>query len=306
MRHNGRDDLLEHPQRLDLVPENAAPHGVEFEGGRIGLEHLLQAARTIAGGGGKILDPHRGDRGAGIGDFLIGEVLGKGGMHMHGAGDLERRAKRHAQGLDAGRIGKTETENGARFALGRKHLQRNLGHHRQRPPRAGKAAAEIVAGDVLHHPPPRSDGFAAPVDRLDAEHMVARRARTDAPGAGEIGGNDTPDRALSRSEAEHRAEIDRLEGKLLVVLGKKLLDFGERRPGADDKHKLARLVDGHADEILRAQHGAVLHRAADFALGAAPHHLDRRPRVGRLGDEVGKLLDIVGSVEADTHMPGHC
>ena len=223
--------LLEHLERLDLVPEGAAPQRVELERRRIGLQHLLQPARAVAGGGREILDPDGGDGGAGIGDLLVGEALGKLGMHMHRAGDLERRAEREAQRLDAVLIGEAETEHGADLALGGEHLERDLGHDRERAPGAGQHPREIVAGDVLHHPAAGPDGLAAAVDRLHAEHMIARRARKDAPAAGEIGGDHAADGALPRSEAEHGPEIDRLEGKFLLVLGERLLDLGDRRAG---------------------------------------------------------------------------
>ena len=108
---------------------------------------------------------------------------------------------------------------------------RDLGHDRERAPGAGERAAEIVAGDVLHHPAARPDRLAAAIDRLHAEHMIARRAREDAPAAGEIGGDHAADGGLRRAEAEHGPKVDRLEGELLVVLGEHLLDLGERRAG---------------------------------------------------------------------------
>ena len=79
----------------------------------------------------------------------------------------------------------------------------------------------------------------------------------------------------------------------------------DRRAGGGHQHEFARLIERDADEILGAHHRAVLHRPPDLALGAAPHHLERRARVGGLGHEIGQLLDRIGSVEADAHMSGH-
>ncbi len=59
-----------------------------------------------------------------------------------------------AKRLDAGGIGQSEAKQSADLALGRQHFNSNLGQHRERPPRAGKRPAEIVTGDVLHHPAP--------------------------------------------------------------------------------------------------------------------------------------------------------
>src|SRR5262249_53522318 len=161
---------------------------------------------------------------------------------------------------------------------------------------------EVIAGDVLHHPAAGSDSLAATVHRLNPEHVVARRTRQNAPAAGDIGGKHAADRGLTRSKAKHRPKIDRFEGKLLVVLGQHLRD---RRPSKSDKHKLGRLVKGHPDQALGAEHCTILHQAPDLAFGAVAHHLERRARVGCLGNEIGKLLHRVRSVEANAHMPSH-
>ena len=56
-------------------------------------------------------------------------------------------------------------------------LMRHVGHDCQRAPGAGQQLAQIVAGDVLHHPPARLEGLAAARDRRHAEEMVTRGAR---------------------------------------------------------------------------------------------------------------------------------
>ena len=61
----------------------------------------------------------------------------------------------------------------------RQHLEGHLGDDGERAPRAGEPLGEVVAGDVLHHAAAGLERLAAPGDGLDAEDMVARRARLD-------------------------------------------------------------------------------------------------------------------------------
>ena len=168
-----------------------------------------------------------------------------------------------------------------------------------------RAPSEIVAGDVLHHPSAGLDDLAPAIDRRHAENVIARRAGKDAPTARVIGGDHAADRGLARAVAEHGPKIDRLEGERLIALGEKLLDLADRRSGLDHEHELARLVKRNADQALGRDHGAGMHRAPELALGAAAHHLEWRARIDRLADEVGQLLDRLGSVKAEAHMPGH-
>ena len=135
-------------------------------------------------------------------------------MDMHGARNLEGRAVGEAHCLDRGRVGQPEAEHGSRLRRCRKHLDGDLGHDGERAPRAGQAASEVVAGDVLHHPAARLDISPRPLTAFDAEQMVARRAGKDAPAAGDVGGDHPADRALAGAVAKHGAEIDRLEGSI--------------------------------------------------------------------------------------------
>ena len=57
----------------------------------------------------------------------------------------------------------------------RQHLDGDVGHRRERAPGAGEQLAEIVAGDVLHHPAARLEGLAA------ARHRRERRGNDRAP-----------------------------------------------------------------------------------------------------------------------------
>ena len=135
--------------------------------------------------------------------------------------------------------------------------------------------------------------------------MIARRAGKNAPTAREIGGDHPADRGLAGAVAERGSKIDRLEGKHLIALGEKLLDLADRCPRLHHEHELGRLVKRDAGQALGADHGARPDRTSELALGAAAHHLERRARIHRLADEMGQLLDRLGSVKAKAHVPGH-
>src|SRR5262245_32340375 len=92
--------LFKHPQGFDVLPEHATPHRVELERGRIGLEHLLEPACAITGGGGEILDPDRRDRLTWATDFLVREAPGELAVDMHRARHLKGGAERKSKYLD--------------------------------------------------------------------------------------------------------------------------------------------------------------------------------------------------------------
>ena len=171
---------------------------------------------------------------------------------MRGARHLGRRpiATRHGR-----RRGVVEQAAQHQRRLGlrrRQHLEGHVGEHGERAPRAGHHLRQIVAGDVLDHPPAGLERLAPAGHGVDAEHMVARRTRLDAPRPGKIGGKHAADRAAARLAAEQRPVVHRLEGEFLAVLGKQLLDLGERRAGPGRQHQFLRLVERHAGELDRS------------------------------------------------------
>ena len=113
----------------------------------------------------------------------------------------------------------------------RQHLEGHLGHGSERAETAGEQLAQIVAGDVLHHPPAGLDQIAAPGDRLDAEEVVARGPGLDPARAGQIAGKHAADGAAPGLAAQQRSVVRRLECQLLVALGKARLDLRKRCPG---------------------------------------------------------------------------
>ncbi len=99
---------------------------------------------------------------------------------MRGAGDVERRAHRRRHRLPGCASSRPLTiDRGLRLRL-RQHLDGDVGHDGERAPGPGHQFTQVVAGDVLHHPAARFDGFAPPGDRGQTEKMIARRARLDA------------------------------------------------------------------------------------------------------------------------------
>src|SRR5262249_61217868 len=88
-------------------------------------------------------------------------------------------------------------------------------HRGERPPGAGDELAQVVAGDILHHPAARLEGFAAARHRGKTEKMVACGAGLDPARAGEIGGERAADGAAASRALQNRPLVPRLEGELL-------------------------------------------------------------------------------------------
>ena len=172
------------------------------------------------------------------------------------------------------RVVEAEHEHG-RFGLrARQHLDRHLGHRRERAERARQQLAEIVAGDVLHHAAAGLEGLGAARHRREAEEMIARGAGLDPPRARQIRRERAAERAGVGRPAEDRAVVHRLEGELLAFALDQRLDLGERRAGLGRQHQFLRLVQRHAAQARQIERQIGLARAAERALGAAA----RRPR----------------------------
>ena len=144
---------------------------------------------------------------------------------MSRAGDFAGRSHGRAHGGAGARRIETGDQKGLLAFRRRQNLQRDIGHDGESAPGAGKQFAEIVAGDILDHPPAGLERLAPAADRAHAQKMVARRPRLDAPGTGEIAGDRAPDRPRAVILSEKPAEIGRLERKLLVLFRQLLLDL---------------------------------------------------------------------------------
>jgi hypothetical protein len=157
----------------------------------------------------------------------------------------------------------------------RQHFEGDVGDDGERAPGAGHQLGQIVTGHVLHHPPAGLPRLAAPRNGMDAEDMVARGARLDAPWTGKICRQRAADRAHPGCAAEQRPIVQRLEGQLLVVLGKQRLDLGQWRAGPGRKHQFLRLVKRDARQPRQVERMLGLRRPADPALGAVAQDLQR-------------------------------
>ena len=219
-----------------------------------------------------------------------GQILRRGGGQMGGGRDLGRGAHggRHRRGgLGIAKAGKKE----GRLGLGaRQHLQRDAGGDRQRAPRAGERARQVVAGDVLHHAAAGMKDLAAPGDRVHAEHMIARRPVLQPLGAGKVGGDDAAERALPRRIAEQRPVVEGIEGKLLVLRRQLRLDLGDGRAGQRGKDQFLGLVELDAGKARHVEQMAGLHRAPDGALGGLADDFQRLVLGHRPADDVAGLL----------------
>ncbi len=129
-------------------------------------------------------------------------------LQVHGAGNLELAAHGGAQGLDREFVGQAEQDDGGRILRHRQHLEGHLAQDRKRAPAARQAAAQVDAGDVLHHAAAGLEDLASAVDGAHAQDVVAGRAGADPPRAGHVGGEYAADRALAGLAADERPELD--------------------------------------------------------------------------------------------------
>src|SRR3546814_17425214 len=88
-------------------------------------------------------------------------------------------------------VDEAEQQHRVGLLRARQHLHRHLGHHREGAVGAAEQLAEVIAGDVLHHAAARLEELAAAGSRDDAEEVVARGARLEAPWPGEVAGERT-------------------------------------------------------------------------------------------------------------------
>jgi hypothetical protein len=207
-------------------------------------------------------------------DFCAAEPRREWRLKMDRPRHLEGCAERGAERLDGGRIVETEENERARPLGARQYLEGDARHDGERAPASTHRTAEIIARHVLHDAPATAKSLSRAGDRLDAEQVIARAPSHDAAAPRQIRREDRADRATARWSAEHRAEIDRLEGEHLALVGKALLDIGERRAGACAHDEFGRLIERDTAERGRSDGKASVDRASDIALRAGPEDLD--------------------------------
>ena len=234
----------------------------------VGLEMLLQPALAVGDRLGEILEPQRGH-----GLALAAQAPRATAAQPAAAAGARRpdtsKGVRHGRRTappPRSRPGSPSRISVAVSSGTGMHLERHLAHDRQRAPAARQAAAQVEAGDVLHHAAAGLEDLAAAVDRPHAQQVVARRADADAPRAGQVGGEDAADGGLRRPRRRRAArKLDRLERQHLPARGERVLDLRQRRAGARRHHHLARLVERDAAQALGRHAGRRVHRPADAA-----------------------------------------
>ena len=179
--------------------------------------------------------------------------------------------------------------------LGRRQdLDRHLGQRRQGAEAARQQLAEVVAGDVLHHPPAGLEDLALAVDGKRAQEMVARRARLWAARAGEIAGQHAAQGPLPRRPAVERAQIRRLEGQHLALFRQRLLDLGQARAGASGQHQLLRLIEADAGEMRQIETLAAVDGPSQPTLAARAQELQRAGALPHGGGELRRRPRLKG------------
>ncbi len=149
----------------------------------------------------------------------------------------------------------------------RQDLNRHVENQAQHAQRTGQQARHVVAGHVLHYLPAEVQHLAFSIHQHRAEHEIARRARRRSARAGQAAGN----RAAYRGAG---AEVRRLEGQHLTLIGQRRFDFGQGRAAARRDHEFGRVVVHDAPigrHIERLSH----RRVAIPILGAARHDAQR-------------------------------
>ena len=209
---------------------------------------------------------------------------------MRRAGYIERRAQRRRHRPVCG-CSVEPAQHQRAFALGlRHHLQRHFGHDRERAPGSRQQFAEIVAGDVFHHPAAGLEAVAEAGHPVRPQKMIAGAAGLDAARTGEAGA----DHAADGAEVWHpqqRGSVDRLEGELLIPGIDQRLHVGERGAGLYGDDQLVRLIGRHRIEIRQVEQRIGRHRLADPPLGAMADDFQRLLAGDRRAHH---LLDIPG------------
>ena len=203
---------------------------------------------------------------------------------MGGGGDIPLAA--HHLGHDGDCVNRAETkqEDGAGDLRAGQHLEGHTGKHRERSEGPGQEFRHVIAGDVLHHPSPRSKHLTPAADRAYAEDMVPGGTGERPPGAGQVAGDYAADGGLPRGVAVKGTKIGGLKSEPLVVLRQQRLDVDKRRSRRRLQYQFARFVIVDAREPRQRQASIGHHRAAKTILGIVADDLETAPVGERLGD----------------------
>ncbi len=116
--------------------------------------------------------------------------------------------------------------------------------------------------------------------------MVAHRAPGDAARAAEVG-RDHAAPALCRPAPKQIRKVGRLGDQMLVVLGERRFDLGERRARARREDQFPRRIERDAGEVPRGERGRRLHGPQHAAFAAEAFDGERLAARRRLADCIG-------------------
>jgi hypothetical protein len=259
-----------------------------------GLEHFGERRHAMHHRRLHAFEPQQGEWAAGRDGAAKRQFSSSSSRQVRGARHVERQAHGGRHRLDRLVIVETDQRHARLGLRPRQGLDRHLGQRRQRAPRAGHELAEVVAGDVLHHPPPGLEGLAAARHRREAQEMIARRAGLDPAWAGKVGGERAADRTLAGRSTEQRPVVHRLEGELLAPGIDQRLDLGDRRSRAGGQHQLLGLVERHTAKPGEIERQVGLRRPADRALRGVADNLQRFLLRQRPADGLFDVLAVAG------------
>ena len=157
--------------------------------------------------------------------------------------DIERRAQRRPQRRQP--PGQRAPPDKRHLRLRhRLHAKRHLGDHRQRAVRSDQQLAQVQTGHILHHPATGLDHDPGPVDKAQAQDMIAARpdlnpARPRCPRR-----HDAPQRR-GAVPVQQAPQIGHLERQALPFTRQHGLDLGQGRPGPGHQRQRPRFVNPH-------------------------------------------------------------
>ena len=248
-------------------------------------------------------DAFQAEQGRGLDDVKPVEMLHQIGRQMRRTRHVAGRAHRRTHRRSGAGVVETEHHDGRLGFRPRQRLDRDFGHRGERAERAREQLAKVVAGDVLDHASAGLESLAAARHRGYAEKMVARRAGLDPARPGQVRRERAAERPRFGGRAEDRAVVHRLERKLLALVVHQRLDLCDRRAGFRRQHQFLRLVQRHARQRGEIEREIGLARAAERALGAATHELQRLAFRQRPAHGVLDILSVPG-VQRVSHSRG--
>ena len=193
---------------------------------------------------------------------------------MRRAGHIEWRSQRRRhRPVCAGLIESPQDQRALAFRS-RHHLQRHFRHDREGAPGSRQKFAQIVAGDVLHHPPSGFEAVTETGHAVRTQQMIAGATGLDAPGTGKARPDHAADRCLVRG-AQQRRGVDRLERKLLIPGIDQRLHVSHRRAGLHRDDQLVGFVGCHCIERRQIEQRIGSHGLADQPLRAVTDDFQR-------------------------------